>query len=108
VDEKAMSASWLSQRYAIEPWLLDAMRRDGELIAFRDGTEWLYPTWQFDGVRPHHAVPRLVRAAREAGIGPDRLHAILNARRGLHGNGRVYELLFEGREDDVVELVRAG
>jgi hypothetical protein len=110
VDAKAMSATWLGERYAIEPALIDAMRRDGELIAFLEpgATEWLYPTWQFEKGRPHHAIRRLVRAARETGIDDTRLHTILNARRGLHGNGRVYELLFEGRDDDVVELVRAG
>jgi hypothetical protein len=110
MDVRSMPASWLGARYALEPALIDVMRRDGELIAFREpgSTEWLYPTWQFENGQPHRSIPRLVRAAREARIGESRLHEILNARRGLNGYGYVYELLFEGRDDDVVELVRAG
>jgi hypothetical protein len=106
----AMPATWLAERYALEPRLIDAMRRDGELIAFRapGATEWLYPTWQFENGRPRHSIPRVVRAAREAGIDEARLYTILSAPRGLNGHGRVYELLLEGRDDDVVELVRAG
>ena len=105
-----MTATWIGSRYAIEPALIDVMRRDGELIAFLKpgSSEWLYPTWQFRNGLRHHAIPRIVRAAKEAGLEEGRLYTILNAKRGLNGNGRVYELLFQGREDDVVELVRAG
>jgi hypothetical protein len=49
-----------------------------------------------------------VRAARESRIDEAQLYTILTARRGLHGEGQVYELLRDGREDEVVELVRAG
>ena len=110
MDSRAMTASWIGARYAIEPALINVMRRDGEVIAFREpgSSQWLYPTWQFRNGLTHHSIPRIVRAAKEAGLDEGRLYTILNARRGLKGNGRVYELLFEGREDDVVELVRAG
>lgn len=105
-----LSGSWLSARIAVEPRLIDAMRRDGELIAVRrpGSTEWLYPGWQFDGNEPRPAVPRIVRAAREARIDEQRLYTILTAPLGLGGEKRVFELLLEGREDDVVDLVRAG
>ena len=108
--EDALSASWLAERLGIDPVLIDAMRRDGELIAVREpgSTEWFYPSWQFANGEPLHGVTRVVRAAREARIDEARLYRILTARRGLHGEGQVWELLREGREDDVVELVRAG
>ncbi len=103
-------ATWLAVRFAIEPGTIDAMRRDGELIAVREpgSTTWLYPPWQFDGRNPLPSIPRIVRAARETGLDEARLFTILTARRGLGNEERVYELLREGRADDVVELVRAG
>lgn len=103
-------ATWLAVRLGVDPALIDAMRRDGELIAVRKpgSTVWLYPPWQFDGRAPLSSIPRVVRAARETGIDEARLFTILSAPRGLGSGGRVYELLREGRADDVVELVRAG
>jgi hypothetical protein len=103
-------ATWLAARLAIEPAKIEAMRRDGELIAVREpeSTTWLYPPWQFQGREPLPSIPRIVRAARETGIDESRLFTILTARRGLGNGGRVYELLREGRTDDVVRLVRAG
>jgi hypothetical protein len=105
-----LSGSWLAARIAVEPMLIEAMRRDGELIAVRKpgSTEWLYPGWQFDGSEPRPVVPRIVRAAREAGVDETQLYTILTAPLGLGGDRRVYELLLDGRDDEVVELVRAG
>ena len=91
--------------------MLDAMRRDGELIAVRDpgSQEWLYPAWQFDGARPRHAIPRIVTVARESRVDEARLYEILTAPRGLVGDRRrLVDLLDEGREDEVVAVVRAG
>lgn len=103
-------ATWLAVRLGIEPLTIEAMRRDGELIAVREpgSTTWLYPPWQFEGLNPLPSIPRIVRAARETGLDEARLFTILTARRGLGSEGYVYELLREGRADDVVELVRAG
>ena len=103
-------ATWLSVRLGIEPARIDALRRAGELIAVREpgSTVWLYPPWQFDGLEPLSSIPRVVRAAREAGIDETHLFTILSARRGLTGDERVYELLRDGRTDEVVALVRAG
>jgi hypothetical protein len=103
-------ATWLAVRLAIEPAKIDAMRRAGELIAVREpeSTVWLYPPWQFEGREPLASIPRVVRAAREAHVDEQRLYSILTARRGLTHGGAVYELLREGRVDEVVELVRAG
>jgi hypothetical protein len=102
--------TWLADRLAYDPLLIEAMRRDGELIAVRKpgSTEWLYPAWQFDGNAPRHGIARIVRAARQAGLDEARLYTVLTAPLGLGGVKRVYEIWLEGREDDVVELVRAG
>ncbi len=106
----ALSASWLAQRLGVDPALIDAMRRDGELIAVREpgSIDWYYPSWQLERGQPVHGIARVVRAARDAKLDEGQLYRILTARRGLHGGGHVYELLREGREDEVVELVRAG
>ena len=105
-----LPATWLAERLSIDPAKIDAMRRDGELIAVREpgSTVWLYPPWQFDGFEPLSSVRRVVRAARETGLDEGKLFTILTAPRGLGGRERVYQLLREGRADDVVELVRAG
>ena len=105
-----LSGAWLAVRIGVEPLLIEAMRRDGELIAVREpgSIEWLYPGWQFEGREPRPAIPRIVRAAREVGLDEARLYTILTAPLGLGGEKRVHELLLEGRDDDVVELVRAG
>ena len=105
-----LPATWLAERLSIDPAMIEAMRRDGELIAVREpgSTTWLYPSWQFEGREPLTSVRRVVRAARETGLDEGRLFTILMAPRGLGGSRRVYELLREGRADDVVELVRAG
>jgi hypothetical protein len=103
-------ATWLAVRLGIEPAKIDAMRRAGELIAVREpgSTVWLYPAWQFDGREPLSSIPRVTRAAREAGVDEAQLFTILSARRGLTGGAHVYELLRQGRDDEVVALVRAG
>ncbi len=108
--EDCLLGTWLASRFAIDPLLIDAMRRDGELVAVREpgSTEWLYPGWQFDGRNPRPVIARIVRTARERGLDETRLYTILTAPLGLGGERRVYELLLEGREDDVVALVRAG
>jgi hypothetical protein len=103
-------ATWLAVRLGIEPGRIEAQRRAGELIAVREpgSTVWLYPPWQFDGREPLREIPRVTRAAREARVDEERLYTILSARRGLTGDERVYELLRDGRIDEVVALVRAG
>jgi hypothetical protein len=108
--DDTLSASWLASRFAIEPFKLEAMRRDGEVIAFRPAgaREYHYPLWQFDDQgNPLPVVPRLVRAARERGMGGNRLYEILSARAGLGGDKRLADSLRDGRVDHVLDAIRS-
>jgi hypothetical protein len=107
--QDTLSASWLAARTAVEPFRLEAMRRAGELIAYRPAGahEHYYPVWQFDeSWRPLPTIPRLVREARERGLRENRLYEILTARSGLAGGRRVADGLAEGRSDHVLEAIR--
>jgi hypothetical protein len=109
VDAKALPATWLAQRLAVDPARIDAMRRAGELIAVREpgSTEWRYPAWQFDAGKPRASVTRVVQAARETGVDDARLYVLLTAQLGLRNDGRsLVDLLLEGRDDEVVAAVR--
>jgi hypothetical protein len=103
-----LSASWLAERFAVEPTRIDLMRRSGELIAVRDegSSAWLYPAWQLEGRAPRRAVPRIVAAAREAGLDEARLYRVLTEPLGLRGEERLVDLLRDGRDDEVVTAVR--
>jgi hypothetical protein len=105
----SLSASWLAVRLGLEPRKIETMRRAGELIAYRpEGAhEYYYPVWQFDDDwRPQPIVPRLVMAAREAGLSDNRLYALLNARSGLGGDRKLADALREGRSDHVLNAIR--
>jgi len=102
---QALSASWLSTKWAIDTVKINAMRRAGELMAVRPAgsQEWRFPAWQFgaDGdVRPE--VARVLAAARERGVSPERLHMLLERRSGMTGGGRLRDDLLAGRVDDVI------
>ena len=110
VADDTLSASWLAARFAIEPFKLEAMRRDGEVIAFRPAGahEHYYPLWQFDeDGQPLPVVPRLVREARERGLRGNRLYEILSARAGLSGDKRLADSLREGRFDHLLDAIRS-
>lgn len=106
--EDCLSESWLAARLSVDPVELEAMRREGELIAVRKPgtTEWLYPAWQYSGRTPRGVIPRLVRAAQESGLDETRLYEVLTAPLGLGGRRRLADLVVEGRDDEVVEAVR--
>jgi hypothetical protein len=105
-----LPASWLASRLRIDADEIEKLRERGELFAVRpnDQGEWLYPAWQF-GPRGTilQGVRDAVRAARAAGLGEERLIALLRRRVGLMGGGRLLDLLFEGRSDTVVNAIHA-
>jgi hypothetical protein len=109
VAEDSLSASWLASRLGSEPFKLEAMRRAGELIAYRpEGSrEYYYPLWQFDEEwQPLPIIPQLVREAEARGMRGNRLYQALNARAGIAGGRRLGESLREGRFDHVLEAIR--
>ena len=109
VAEDTLTGSWLAARTGIEPLLLEAMHRDGELIAYRPAgsLERYYPLWQFDEEwQPLPIVPRLVREARERGLIENRLYEVLTARAGLESGRRLADSLREGRDDHLLEAIR--
>ena len=110
LSTEALTGSWLAQRLAIEPRLIEAMRRSGELIAVRPPGSWehYYPVWQFDeDWRPLPAVQRVTRAARERGLSDDRLYEVLSARLGLGGEKRLASAMRADNGERVVAAVRA-
>jgi hypothetical protein len=105
-----LPATWLAERFAIDPARIDMLRRAGELVAVREpgSTEWRYPAWQFDNGKPRTGVARIVAAARACGLDDAQLYAVLTSPLGLRDDGRtLVDLLVEGREDEVVTAVRA-
>jgi hypothetical protein len=106
----AYTGGWLAIKLGLEPRALDMQRRAGDLLAVPDanGTDFLYPVWQFDADgRPLPAVARTVRAAREAGLSDEQLAELLERRDGMTGGGRrLLDALREGREDRVLEVIR--
>ncbi len=102
-----LPGSWLASRLGVNPREIERLRERGELFAERDLDEWLYPAWQFG---PGGSIPagvrEAVKAARAAGLDEARLVALLRRPVGLVGGGRLLDLLFEGRSDFVLDVVR--
>ena len=105
---QALSASWLSTKWAVDTVKINAMRRAGELVAVRPAgsQEWRFPAWQFgpDGrVRPE--VARMLEAARERGLRPEKLSELLERRSGMTGGGRLRDDLLDGRIEHVLATI---
>lgn len=95
---EGLTTPWLATRLGMQPAAIESLRRAGALVGIRrpDG-QHVYPAWQFGrDCKPLAVVPRLVEAARAAGIDELRLHQILTARNGLTGEGELADSLREG------------
>jgi len=105
---QALSASWLSTKWGVDTVKINAMRRAGELLAVRPAgsQEWQFPAWQFgpDGnVRPE--VARVLAAARDRGIRPEKVSELLERRSGMTGGGRLRDDLLAGRIEHVLTTI---
>lgn len=108
--DDTLSASWLGARIGLDPRQVDAMRRGGELIAFRHAgsQDWRYPSWQF--TRGFERIPGLeavIAASRAAGLDGNALVSLLSLKTGMTNARPLADVLREGRVDHVVEAVRA-
>ena len=86
--QPSLSTSWLGARLGRDPQALDAARREGRLLGIRADGGYTFPAWQFgrDGnVLP--GLPRVISAARSAGLSDERLCSLLQARSGLGSGG---------------------
>jgi hypothetical protein len=96
----------LSARLGRGPQELDAARREGRLLGLRAGDHYEFPAWQFD--RDGNVlleVPRVIAAARAAGLTDERLGQLLHAPSGLGSNRRLADSLVEGNLDHVLSVV---
>jgi hypothetical protein len=102
----SLPTTWLSARLGRDPQELDAARREGRLLAVRAGDHYEFPSWQFDregNVLP--TVPRVIAAARAAGISDERVAQLLQAPSGLGSNRRLADSLVEGNLDHVLDVL---
>ena len=110
LKRNGLTGTWLGQRLGISSQRIDVMRRGGELVGIRlpPTQEYVYPSWQFDAdLRPRASVPRLLQAAREAGVDELRLHELMTARMGLTGGRTLADALREGRDEQVLTAIRS-
>jgi hypothetical protein len=105
-----MPAPWVATRLGVEPRVLEARRRAGELLAFRlEGSqEYLYPSWQFGrDFEPLPGLDRVVQAGRATGLDDRGLNDLLSGRAGLVRGRRLLDVLREGSVDHVVSAIRS-
>jgi hypothetical protein len=110
LKRESLSTSRLASRLGLQPAHIEAKRRAGELLAVRPpGTwEYLYPAWQFNGGgKALPIVQELLRSARQAGIDERELYEVLTRRAGLVGGERLVDHMRAGREQFVLETVKA-
>ncbi len=108
-DTPAYSGAWLAMKLGVEPLEIDRRRRAGELLGVPQGTEYRYPSWQFDQAgRTLPIVEPILAAAKRAGLDATELDALLGRREGLTGTTRLVDSLRAGREEHVLSAIRAG
>jgi hypothetical protein len=109
LEEESLAGPWLAARLGIPAARLDALRRSGEILGVRPAGRWehLYPAWQFNGDwKPLASVPRIVRAARAAGLDDVGLYEVLSRRSGLTSGRTLVDVLRDGGEEHVLAAVR--
>lgn len=109
MDSPDYSGAWLAMKLGVEPLEIDRRRRAGELLGVPDGTEYRYPSWQFDQAgRTLPVVEPILATAKRAGLSATELDALLSRKEGLTGTTRLVDSLRAGREEHVLAAIRAG
>ena len=103
------TGGWVGTPLAIDPRRLQALRDERTLFAVptRPG-DYVVPAWQLaqnGGALP--LIPRLLDAARQAGLDDVELHEVLNRKAGLTGRERLVDVLLAGRTEHVLRAIRA-
>ena len=106
---RSISGRELAKRLGVSRQRLNALRREDRLLGLNVPIrrELHYPAWQFgeDG-QPLTAMPRLLETAREVGLDPRDLDALLVSASAGEGKPPI-EHLRAGDEAYVVGIVRA-
>jgi hypothetical protein len=108
LEEESLAQPWLAARLGVPGERVDALRRSGELFGVRPPGRWEhpYPAWQFNGSgKPLASLPRVLRAAREAGLDDVELYDLLSRRSGLTSRRTLVDVLLEGGEDHVMRAI---
>jgi hypothetical protein len=110
LEREILTTPWLATRLGTQSARVHALRRAGHLLGVRrPGTqEYVYPAWQFDrGGKPLESLPRLVAAARNAGLDELDLHRLVQRRAGLTSDRRLVQDLREGHDEHVLAAIAA-
>lgn len=114
IEERSLSGTELRERLGVSRQRLGQLRKEARLLGVRlpIRREVYYPLWQFgeDG-RPLEAMPRLIEAAEEAGMGVLALDSLMTNPAAVDAGGKTpAELLRSGdleAEEYVLGAVRA-
>ena len=116
VEERSLSGTELRERLGVSRQRLGQLRKEERLLGVRlpIRREVYYPLWQFDeGGKPLEAMPRLIEASEEAGLGALALDALMTNPGAVEsevGGATLADLLRSGdpeAEEYVLGAVRA-
>jgi hypothetical protein len=108
--KECVRASVVAEALGVSRQRLQRMREEGQLLAVlvRERRAALYPYWQFTREGDVVAgLERLVRASREAGLGPETFHFFMTEPNERLGGERPADLLRRGELDRVVDVLRS-
>jgi hypothetical protein len=109
IEERSLSGSELQERLGVSRQRLGQLRKEKRLLGVRlpIRREVYYPLWQFgDDGRPLGAMPRLIAAAEEAGMGALALDALMNNPGAVDADdGETAADLLRSKDPEVEEYV---
>lgn len=109
IEERSLPGSELQERLGVSRQRLGQLRKENKLLGVRlpIHREIYYPLWQFgeDG-RPLGALPRLIEAAEEAGVGELALDALITNPAAVDaGDGKTPADLLRSADPEAEEYV---